>query len=162
MDCQPSATQRVPRGSTLAVRPATTDDIPYVVIAFERALGPYYGGDHTAHARRVIQTHLAGGTDPRGLLSTRQLLFVLWEAGHRRGLLNLVFKRQATCKISPLILFPENHRHRGLGTALLETAEQEAGNVGARELYCTVAQSNRATLQFFLDLPWFRLMRRGA
>ena len=88
----------------------------------------------------------------QGLLSTRQLLFVLWEASHRRGLLNLVFKRQATCKISPLILFPEDHRHRGLGTTLLETAEREAGNVGARELYCTVAQSNRSTLQFFLDL----------
>jgi ASC-1-like (ASCH) protein/GNAT superfamily N-acetyltransferase len=162
MDCQPSAPQRVlegsapegsaPEGSALTVMPATTNDIPYIVIAFERALGPYYGGDHTAHARRIIQTHLAGGTDPRGLLSTRQLLFVLWEAGRRRGLLNLAFKRQATCKISPLILFPENHRHRGLGTTLLETAEREAGNVGARELYCTVAQSNQATLQFFLDL----------
>ena len=152
MDYQPSAPLRVPEGGALAVRPATADDIPYIVIAFERALGPYYGGDHTAHARRIIQTHLAGGTDPRGLLSTRQLLFVLWEASHRRGLLNLVFKRQATCKISPLILFPENHRHRGLGTTLLETADREAGNVGARELYCTVAQSNQATLQFFLDL----------
>lgn len=152
MDYQPSAPRRVPEDGTLAVRPATANDIPYIVVAFERALSPYYGGDHTAHAHRIIQTHLAGGTDPRGLLSTRQLLFVLWEAGHRRGLLNLVFKRQATCKISPLILFPENHRHRGLGTTLLETAEREAGNVGARHLYCTVAQSNRATLQFFLDL----------
>ena len=152
MDYQPSVAQRVLEGSNLTVRPATANDIPYIVIAFERALNPYYGGDHTAHAHRIIQTHLAGGTDPRGLLSTRQLLFVLREAGHRRGLLNLVFKRQATCKISPLILFPENHRHRGLGTILLETAEREAGNVGARQLYCTVAQSNRATLQFFLDL----------
>lgn len=152
MDYQPSTPVRVPECGALAVRLATADDIPYIVIAFERALSPYYGGDHTAHARRIIQTHLAGGTDPRGLLSTRQLLLVLWEASRRRGLLNLVFKRQATCKISPLILFPENHRHRGLGTALLETAEREAGNVGARELYCTVAQSNRATLQFFLDL----------
>jgi ASC-1-like (ASCH) protein len=126
--------------------------MPYIVIAFERCLSPYYGGDHTAHAHRLIQTHLAGGTDPRGLLSTRQLLLVLEEGGHRRGLLNLVYKRQATCKISPLILFPEYHRHRGLGAALVRIAEQEAAKVGARQLYCTVAQSNRVALKFFIDL----------
>ncbi len=126
--------------------------MPYIVIAFERALSPYYGGDHIAHAHRLIQTHLAGGVDPRGLLSTRQLLLVLWEGDHRRGILNLVFKRQATCKISPLILFPDYYRHRGLGSALIQTAEREAARVGARQLYCTVAQSNRSALQFFMDL----------
>ena len=152
MDPLPSAAQGIPEGSALAVRPATADDMPYIVIAFERCLGPYYGGDHTAHAHRLIQTHLAGGTDSWGLLSTRQLLLVLEDGGHRRGLLNLVFKRQATCKISPLILFPEYHRHRGLGAALIRIAEQEAAKVGARQLYCTVAQSNRVALEFFLDL----------
>ena len=149
MDPLPSADQKVPEGNELTVRPATVDDMPYIVIAFERALSPYYGGDHIAHAHRVIQTHLAGGTDPRGLLSTRQLLLVLWEGRHRQGLLNLVFKRQATCKISPLILFPDGQRRRGLGRTLIETAEQEAAKVGARQLYCTVAQSNHAALQFF-------------
>jgi ASC-1-like (ASCH) protein/ribosomal protein S18 acetylase RimI-like enzyme len=152
MDPMPSAVQGVPESSELTVRPATADDMPYVVIAFERALSPYYGGDHTAHAHRVIQTHLSGGTDPRGLLSTRQLLLVLWEGSHRRGLLNLVFKRQATCKISPLILFPEGQQHKGLGNTLIQTAEHEAAKVGARQLYCTVAQSNRAALQFFRSI----------
>ena len=152
MDPLLSAARVVPEGSEVAIRPATAADVPYIVIAFERALSPYYGGDHVAHAHRLIQTHLAGGTDPRGLLSARQLLLVLWEDGHRRGLLNLVFKRQATCKISPLILFPENQRRRGLGVTLIQAAEREATKVGARQLYCTVAQSNHAALQFFIDL----------
>jgi ASC-1-like (ASCH) protein/GNAT superfamily N-acetyltransferase len=135
-----------------SIRPATADDTSYLFDAFEHALSPYYGGDHLAHAERLLQTHLSGGIDNRGLLSTRQLLLVLWEGAHRRGILNLVFKRQSTCKISPLILFPSNQDRRGLGTTLLRAAEAEARKAGARQLYCTVAQSNRSTLAFFLEL----------
>jgi ASC-1-like (ASCH) protein len=131
------------------VRPATEDDTPYVLEAFERALSPYYGGDHSAHARRIIQTHLAGGADPRGLLSARQLLLILWFRDRRKGILNLVFKRQATCKISPLILYPNDPRSRGLGAILLKAAEQQARRAGARQLYCTVAASNHLALGFF-------------
>lgn len=134
------------------VRPATSEDASYLRDAFKEALSPYYGGDHLAHAQRVLQTHLSGGADDRGLLSTRQLLLVLWEGGNRRGLLNLVFKRQSTCKISPLILFPPDQDHRGLGTILIHAAEKEARKVGARHIYCTVAKSNHSTLTFFLEL----------
>jgi len=134
------------------VKPATSADASYLLSAFSYALSPYYGGDHLVHARRVLQTHLSGGTDDRGLLSTRQLLLVLWEGRERRGILNLVFKRQATCKISPLILFPAGQDHRGLGTVLLHSAEEEAKKAGARQIYCTVAKSNRDTLAFFLQL----------
>ena len=78
------------------VMPAKPDDADYVVEAFKQVLSPYYGGDHAAHAKRLLRTHLAGGSDPRGLLSDRQLLLILWHNGMRRGVLNLVFKRQAT------------------------------------------------------------------
>ena len=146
------------RGSTtsvaprLCVAPATPEDAPYLIEAFRESLAPFYEGDHVVHARRVLQTHLSGGTDNRGLLSTRQLLLVLWEGSKRRGILNLVFKRQSTCKISPLILFPPGQNRRGLGTTLIRTAEKEAREAGARNLYCTVARSNESTLTFFLDL----------
>lgn len=152
MSLRPSAQLDAQGCAQLTVRPAIADDMSYLLDAFEYALSPYYGGDHVAHAHRVIQTHLDGGTDPRGLLSARQLVLILWEGGRRRGVLNLVFKRQATCKISPLILYPADHRRRGLGTILLQAAEREACNVGARQLYCTVARSNRSTLSFFMQL----------
>jgi ASC-1-like (ASCH) protein len=134
------------------LKPATSDDACYLLAAFEHALSPYYGGDHSAHAMRVLETHLSGGADDRGLLSARQLLYILWEGPERRGVLNLVFKRQATCKISPLILFPTGQNGRGLGKTLLCAAEEEARNAGARQLYCTVARSNRNSLNFFLQL----------
>jgi ASC-1-like (ASCH) protein/GNAT superfamily N-acetyltransferase len=136
----------------LCLKPATSDDALYLLTAFEHALSPYYGGDHQAHAKRVLETHLSGGADDRGLLSARQLLFVLWEDSDRRGVLNLVFKRQSTCKISPLILFPLDQNRRGFGTTLVHAAEEEARKAGARQLYCTVARSNRNSLNFFLQL----------
>lgn len=135
---------------------ATPDDAAYVVEAFKQVLSPYYGGDHAAHAKRLLQTHLAGGSDPRGLLSDRQLLLILWDNGLRRGVLNLVFKRQATCKISPLILHPSDFRSNGLGVVLLHAAEQEARTAGARQLYCTVALSNSSALKFFSQFGFVR------
>ena len=132
-----------------AIRPANAADEHYLLRAFTEALAPFYGGDHEAHARRLIRTHLAGGRYTRGLLSTRQLLFVLWSGTKRVGVLNLVFKRQSTCKISPLILFPHSHRDRGFGALLLRRAEDEARRAGARQLYCTVAEGNHSALDFF-------------
>jgi ASC-1-like (ASCH) protein/GNAT superfamily N-acetyltransferase len=131
--------------------PATGADDLYLEMAFEQALSPFYDGDHLAHARRVLRTHLSGGQDNRGLLSTRQLLLILWEGEERRGILNLVFKRQSTCKISPLILFPPDRGGRGLGGILLGAAEDEARKAGARNLYCTVARANQGALDFFLE-----------
>jgi ASC-1-like (ASCH) protein/GNAT superfamily N-acetyltransferase len=130
---------------------ATEADAAYIVDAFAHALAPYYGGDHIAHADRLIRTHLGGGSDPRGLLSTRQLLLILWAGGVRRGVLNLVFKQQGTCKISPLILHPAGHRAMGLGATLLQAAVGEAVNAGARQMYCTVTERNTDALQFFLQ-----------
>lgn len=133
------------------VAAAEPQDEPYVIEAFVTALADYYSGDHHAHAQRVIRAHFNGGRDPRGLLSTRQQLFILWQDGKRRGLINLAFKRQDTCKISPLIIYPDTERNKGFGALLLEKAEMEAAATGARQLYCTVTQRNQSALQFFLN-----------
>jgi ASC-1-like (ASCH) protein len=139
----------------VCVAPATSADGVYLLNAFEQALSPYYDGDHLVHAQRVLHTHLSGGIDNRGLLSARQLLLVLWEGGARRGIINLVFKRQSTCKISPLILFPAEQNGRGLGAILIHKAEEIARDAGARNLYCTVAASNERSLSFFLQNGFF-------
>ena len=135
--------------TTPFVREATPADLDYVLEAFENALSPYYDGDHLAHARRLITTHLSGGSDPRGRLSTKQLLLILCRGEEQLGVLNLVFKRQATCKISPLLLYPGKHHNQGLGTLLLNAAEAVARNGGARQIYCTVAEKNEVALSFF-------------
>jgi ASC-1-like (ASCH) protein/GNAT superfamily N-acetyltransferase len=140
----------------LCVKQATAQDRGYLIEAFTQALAPYYDGDHLIHAERVLHTHLSGGEDTRGLLSMRQLLLVLWEGAERRGILNLVFKLQSTCKISPLILSPAERNRRGLGAILMRAAEEEARKAGARHLYCTVAKGNHSALTFFLELGFVK------
>jgi Acetyltransferase (GNAT) family len=103
----------------------------------------------------VLQTNLDGGKDNRGLLSARQLLYVLWEGDRRCGVLNLVLKRQSTCKISPLILFPPDQNRKGLGTILIRAAEEQARIAGARNLYCTVTKNNENSLMFFQQHGFF-------
>ncbi|HEV7652719.1 MAG TPA: GNAT family N-acetyltransferase [Actinophytocola sp.] len=139
----------------VCVQPATSADMPYIHEAIHQGLSPYYDGNHAAHAERLVITHLSGGADQRGLLSTRQLLFVLWQGNARVGLLNLVFKRQDTCKISPLILYPPDHRNQGLGVILMEEAEKQARRAGARQIYCTVAERNEDALLFFRQFGFF-------
>lgn len=146
-----SALHRPASDARPSVRLAKSTDRAYLIEAFCHALAPYYGGDHSAHASRLIQTHLAGGNDRRGLLSIKQVLYVLWDNNQRHGVLNLVFKRQGTCKISPLILYPNTQDKGGFGETLLKVAKSEARAAGSRQLYCTVAQSNRNALLFFLQ-----------
>lgn len=137
-------------GEEVCVKPACRDDERFVIEAFKRTLEPYYGGNHAAHARRLVRTHLNGGEDTRGLLSMTQQLLVLWLGTRRAGLVNLVFKRQQTCKLSPLIV-SDHGRRSGLGSLLLAAAEQVSLQLGARQLYCTVAERNTAALTFFLQ-----------
>lgn len=133
----------------LFVREATRDDLDYVLEAFQEALSPYYGGDHIAHAQRLIDTHLSGGSDERGRLSIKQLLLILCRGDERLGVLNLVFKRQSTCKISPLLVYPNKHHNQGLGAFLLNAAEAAAREARVRQIYCTVTRKNEQALTFF-------------
>jgi ASC-1-like (ASCH) protein/ribosomal protein S18 acetylase RimI-like enzyme len=134
--------------SEMNIRPAEDRDLATVEALMEQELSPYYGGDHVAHARRIFGAHKAG-TDSVGFFSQEQRMFVLEVNGTFGGLLHLVSKRQETCKISPLIVAPEFRGRHGVGSKLLEVAEQFALETGARQLYCTVAEENRSALQFF-------------
>ncbi len=116
----------------------------------EVALAPYYGGDHRAHARRIFDTHIHGGIDYVGHFSAGQHMFVAEAEGKKVGLIHLVEKKQATVKISPLIVDPEFQGVLGVGSVLLAYAEVFADELGARQLYCTVASPNKLALKFFL------------
>lgn len=141
--------------ATLVVRPAREDDREFVIGLMTKALEPYYGGDHKAHAERILNTHLLGGVDRLGFFSTEQRMFLATRGEKPAGLLHLVGKRQGTYKISPLIVSPES-QGTGVGQTLLSTAIRHARAAQARQLYCTVAETNSPALSFFLRHGFIR------
>jgi len=134
----------------ILIREAKSDDYEFVVNLMHNALESYYGGDHRAHAQRIFDAHISGGHDRVGFFSFEQRMFILEVSGINTGMIHLVGKRQSTYKISPLIVSPEFQGRLGLGSKLLEYAENYARDNSARQIYCTVAEKNVAAMQFFL------------
>ena len=134
----------------IIVRPARADDFDFVADLMIRALTPFYDGDHRAHARRIFDTHIAGGHDQVGQFSSGQHMFIAECDGQQAGVIHVVNKKQGTVKISPLIVDMAYRGKLGVGSALLKRAEDFARSFGARQLYCTVASPNQKALQFFL------------
>lgn len=132
------------------IRPAADGDFEWVSDLMERALSPFYGGDHRAHARRIFDTHIQGGVDYVGHFSAAQHMFIAEVDSTPIGIIHLVEKKQETVKISPLIVSPDYRGSFGIGSMLLEYAERFAVESGARQLYCTVASPNKKALGFFL------------
>lgn len=134
----------------IAIREAKVGDFSWIEGLMQNALEAYYGGDHRAHAKRIFDAHISGGVDKLGFFSFEQRMFVAEAEGERAGMVHLVGKRQATYKISPLIVAPPFQGRLRLGSRLLEHAESYARKREARQLYCTVAAQNALALQFFL------------
>lgn len=131
------------------IRPAQSDDFEWVSHSMEKALSPFYGGNHRAHARRIFDTHMSGGIDYVGHFSAGQHMYIAEIEGTRVGLIHIVEKKQATVKVSPLIVSPEYRGTHGVGSSLLDHAEHIAIDLGARQMYCTVASPNISALNFF-------------
>lgn len=134
----------------IKIRLAEKRDFGVVADLMNDALAPFYGGDHRAHAERIFRTYIGGGQDNIGHFSFEQRMFVAEVDGDLSGVVHVVGKRQGTYKISPLIVVAAFRGKRGIGTALLNQAEQYAKENGARQLYCTVALNNHGARQFFL------------
>ena len=133
----------------LLIRKACKGDFEWVRDLMQDSLEEYYGGDHRAHAKRIFDTHISGGIDRLGFFSFEQCMFIAEVKGGRAGMIHLVGKRQSTYKISPLIVMPKFRGHLGIGSRLLAHVESYARAHQARHLYCTVAEQNMASLQFF-------------
>ena len=136
--------------NNVTIRPVAADDFEWVADLMIRALSPFYDGDHRAHARRIFDAHMEGGIDHIGQFSAGQYMFIAEIDGQPVGLIHVVEKRQGTVKISPLIVSTDYRGKLGIGSVLLEAAEDFARDLGARQLYCTVASPNQKALQFFL------------
>lgn len=133
---------------TVDIRKAKTGDVDFVSHLMTEALEPFYDGDHRAHARRIFTTHINGNVDSVGQFSLGQYTFIAEVNHHPAGMIHLVVKKQGTVKISPLIVAPEYRGKFGIGSKLLRYAEDFARKHHARQLYCTVAAQNQATLKF--------------
>ncbi len=136
--------------NNVVIRSAGADDFEWVADLMVRALSPFYDGDHRAHAQRIFDTHMEGGIDHVGHFSAGQYMFIAEQDGQLVGLIHVVEKKQETVKISPLIVSTDYRGKLGIGSMLLKHAEDFARNLGARQLYCTVASPNQKALGFFL------------
>lgn len=69
------------RGALLMVtiRSVELDDLPVVAEMMHDALDPFYGGDHRAHAKRIVETAAHGTVDTKGHFSAAQLMYVAQE-----------------------------------------------------------------------------------
>ena len=139
----------------IIVRPARADDFDFVADLMVQALSPFYDGDHHAHARRIFDTHIAGGHDQVGQFSSGQHMFIAEQDGQQVGLIHVVVKKQGTVKISPLIVSTNYRGKLGIGSMLLKHAEDFARSLGARQIYCTVAAPNKKALGFFLKKGFY-------
>ena len=135
---------------TVDIRKAKTGDVDFVSHLMTEALEPFYDGDHQAHAQRIFTAHINGNVDSVGQFSLLQYIFIAEVNHHPTGMIHLVVKKQGTAKISPLIVAPEYRGKFGVGSKLLCYAEDFARKHHARQLYCTVAAQNQATLKFLL------------
>ena len=135
---------------TVDIRKAKAGDVDFVSRLMAETLGPFYNGDHRAHARRMFTAHINGNVDSVGQFSLLQYIFIAEVNHHPAGMIHLVVKKQGTVKISPLIVAPEYRDRFGVGSKLLCHAEDFARKHHARQLYCTVAAQNQATFKFLL------------
>ena len=132
------------------IRKAKTGDFDFVFCLMTEALEPFYDGNHQAHAQRIFTAHINGNVDTVGQFSLGQYMFIAEVDRHPAGMIHLVVKKQGAVKISPLIVAPEYRGQFGIGSKLLRHAEDFARKHHARQLYCTVAAQNQATLKFLL------------
>lgn len=131
------------------IRSVKLADLPVVAELMHEALDPYYGGDHRAHAKRIVETAARGTRDRKGHFSAAQLMYVAEEDKQIIGLLNFVVKHQGTLKISPIIV-RKDARGRGISRLLLQKMEQYAKRYRIRQIYCTVSAKNIASLGYFI------------
>jgi len=108
----------------ILIREAKFDDLDFIKGLMQKALKPFYGGDHGAHAERIFRAHINGGNDNVGHFSFSQKMFIATVDGEAAGMIHVVGKRQGTYKISPLIIDSNYRSKYGLGGKLLSFIEK--------------------------------------
>lgn len=136
--------------SAIIIREARSGDLDFVKDLMQKALEPFYDGDHRAHAERIFKDHINGGADSFGYFSFSQKMFIITVDEKVAGMIHIVGKRQGTYKISPLIVDANYRGKHGLGKRLLTFIENYVCSLNARQIYCTVAKQNCTDINFFM------------
>jgi len=139
----------------IKIRKVKIGDLSVVAEMMYNALEPFYGGDHRAHAKRIVETATHGTKDKNGHFSAAQLFYVAEKNNEIIGILNFVVKHQGTLKISPLII-REDARGKGVSRLLLRKMETYAKKYCVRQIYCTVSAKNKLALGYFLARGFVR------
>lgn len=141
----------------IQVRRVRFSDLPVIAEMMHTHLDPFYGGDHRAHAKRIVETASEGNKDQKGHFSAEQLMYVAVddEDDNIVGILNFVSKYQGTVKISPLIV-REEARGQGVSRMLLRKLDEYTKQHQVRQVYCTVSAQNTLALSFFLAQGYVR------
>lgn len=134
----------------MKVRRVEDSDLPVIAEMMHQALEPFYGGDHRAHAKRIVETSANGSLDVKGYFSASQVMYVAEDEGQIIGILNFVVKHQGTLKISPLIV-REDMRGKGVGRLLLAEVYRYVREQNIRQIYCTVSVRNKSAMDYFLS-----------
>lgn len=134
----------------IQIEEAKNEDRSWVTALMCSVLDDFYSGDHAAHANRIFNAHISGGRDDIGFFSYEQKMFIARQDGCAVGMLHLVGKKQSTYKISPLIVDSSFRKTQGIGIQLLQYAINYAKQMGARQIYCTVAEKNINAYRFFI------------
>ena len=139
----------------MLIRKVKITDLPVIAEMMHNALEPYYGGNHRAHAKRIVETASSGNEDDKGHFSAAQYMYVAEDNGQIIGIINFVIKYQGTLKISPLIVL-EEARGVGVGCKLLNTIDSYIERFSIRQVYCTVSEKNKLALGYFLSQGFVR------
>ncbi len=133
----------------IQIRDVRLGDLPVIAEMMHEHLDPFYGGDHRAHAKRIVETAASGGKDSKGHFSAAQIMYVAELDRNIVGILNFVVKHQGTLKISPLIV-RQTERGQGISRMLFEKVFVYACEHDVRQIYCTVSERNVVALGYFL------------
>ncbi len=132
----------------MKIRTVKLSDLSQVAEIIHDALEPYYGGDHRAHAKRIVETASNGSDDHTGHFSRAQVMYVAEDNGNIIGVLNFVVKYQGTMKVSPLIVL-KKARGKGVGKLLMKQVDDYAKKYRVRQIYCTIAKANKIAYSYF-------------
>jgi len=112
-----------------------------------RDLGRFYDG-HDEDNRLLDQLVGAEKGDTKGFFTKNKFMFICEVDGQPTGMICVNYKRGGSAKIGPVIVNPDV-RGQGVGSSLMQTAQEVAIAGGVRKLYATTSHLNEHVNHLF-------------
>ena len=132
------------------IREVRREEIPECVQVIRRSHQTV--ADEFGFTRENAPRYVAFATDENRLLwqleAQHRLMFLDEEEGVIRGYYSLLLKDGGECELGSLSVLPE-HRHRGIGTALLKHAVDTARKQGCSVLRLSIVEENTVLRKWY-------------